>query len=374
VKKYLACALACTVLLGAAEQAKETFDRAVRALAAEDYQTAEREFRSVLRLEPRNVAALGNLGVIYSRTGRADEAAGVYRRALELSPDDEALLLNLGLLYLRQEDHARAMPLFARVVAKNPQHAQARQLLALCRTYLGQLEPAIQDLEALREAAPRDEDILFLLGFAYLKKHDAEKAKAVFGQMLEEAGPARAAFLAGKANYEAARFAEAEESFREVLRQDAAFPGVHVELGKVYISLRRTDDAVRELELALRADPGDADASYFLGAVMVQAGTYAEAVPHLERAKTAKPDFWAPYFYLGKAKLRLERAAEAAGLLQKAVKLNPSDPAAYELLGRALEGCGRQAEARQALAKVRELRAAALEQAGANGSGVVGAR
>jgi tetratricopeptide (TPR) repeat protein len=88
--------------------------------------------------------------------------------------------------------------------------------------------------------------------------------------MFEAVGPVRAQFLIGKANVEALVFPQAEESFSEVLRLDPDFPGAHLELGKVYISLRRNDDAMRELELALEANPGDGDASYFLGSLLVQ--------------------------------------------------------------------------------------------------------
>jgi tetratricopeptide (TPR) repeat protein len=371
--KSCACLFLCGFFLWAAEPAKEIFDRAVRALSAGDYQTAERGFQSVLREQPRHIAALSNLGVIYSRTNRADQAIAVYRRALRLSPNDKAILLNLGLVYLRQEAHSRALPLFARIVAMDPQHMQARQLLAVCRAYTGQLAPAIRDLEALRAAAPRDENILFLLGFAYLKNHDAEKAKPIFQLMFEAAGAVRAQFLLGKANYEATLFPQAEESFLEVLRLDPSFPGAHLELGKVYISLRRTDDAIRELELALRDNPGDGDASYFLGGLLVQEGRDTEGIPYLERARKMKPDFWAPYFYLGKAKLRLEQPAEAVVLLQRAVELNPDDASVYYQLGRALGACGRESEARRALLRVRDLRAAALEAATPDGR-VAGAR
>jgi len=360
--KFAACLCLCACMLAAADSAKEIFDGAVKALAAGDSETAERGFQAVLRQEPRNVAALSNLGVIYSRTSRSDQAIAVYKRALQVSPDDQAILLNLGLVYLRQEDHAKALPFFSRVVAIDPQHLQARQLLAVCRAYLGQLEPAIRELESLRAANPHDDGILFLLGFAYLKNHDPEKAKPIFEAMWEAAGPARAQFLTGRANYEAALFPQAEESFLDVLRLDPRFPGAHLELGKVYICLRRTDDAVRELQLALKDSPGDGDANYFLGGLLVQEGRFAEGIPYLERAKMAKPDFWAAYFYLGKAKLRLEKPAEAVVLLQRAVSLNPADEvSAYYQLGRALEACGRQEEARRALAHVRDLRAAALE-------------
>jgi tetratricopeptide (TPR) repeat protein len=356
----------CVFTLAAAQTAKEIFEGAARALAAGDSEAAERGFQAVLRQEPRNVAALSNLGVIYSRTSRADQAIAMYRRALEVSPNDQAILLNLGLVYLRQEDHAKALPLFSRVVEIDPRNMQARQLLAVCRTYLGQLEPAIHDLEGLHRAAPKDDGVLFLLGFAYLKNHDPEKAKVVFQEMFDAAGPVKAQFLIGRANYEATLFPQAEENYREVVRLDPQFPGVHLELGKLYICLRQTDDAIRELHLAEKDTPGDAN--YFLGALLVQEGRFAEGIPYLEKAKTAKPDFWAAYFYMGKAKLRLKKPAEAVPLLQRAVALNPSDEiSVYYQLGKALEGCGREAEAHAALARIRDLRAAAAEAATLDG-------
>jgi len=344
----------------------------VKALAAGNTEAAERGFQAVLRQEPGNVAALSNLGVIYSRTSRADQAIDMYQRALQVSPDDKAILVNLGLVYLRQEDHAKALPFFSRVVAMDPGNMQARQLLAVCRAYVGQLEPAIRELEGLRAANPHDDGILFLLGFAYLKNHDPERAKPIFEAMLEAAGPARAQFLIGRANYEATMFPQAEQSFLETLRLDPQFPGAHLELGKVYVCLRRTDDAIRELRLALKDTPGDAN--YFLGGLLVQEGRFAEGIPYLEQAKLAKPDSWAVYFYLGKAKMRLEKPGEAVELLQRSVQLNPADEvSAYYQLGKALEACGRDEEARRALAHVRDLRAAAADAAKLDGH-VVGAK
>ena len=152
--KSVVCLCLCAFVLCGAEPAKEVFDRAVRALGAGDYETAERGFQSVLREQPRNVAALSNLGVIYSRTNRADRRSPPTSGALQVSPDDKAILLNLGLVYLRQEAHSKALPLFERIVAIDPQHLQARQLLAVCRAYAGQLAPAIRDLESLARRPP----------------------------------------------------------------------------------------------------------------------------------------------------------------------------------------------------------------------------
>src|SRR5579885_816578 len=169
--RLVACLWLGGFLTRGADQAKIVFDQAVQALVSGDYPAAERKFQLVLREKPNHVGALGNLGIVYSRTGRSERAIAVYERALKISPDDRAILLNLGLVYLKQEAHQRALPLFERVVALDPKNQQAQQLAAICRLYTGHVREAIHDLEGLRAAAPGDEQILFLLGFAYLKDH-----------------------------------------------------------------------------------------------------------------------------------------------------------------------------------------------------------
>ena len=202
---------------------RKIFDDAARALAAGDYQTAERGFQAVLREQPRNIAALSNLGVIYSRTNRADQAIAIYRRALQVSPDDKAILLNLGLVYLRQEAHSKALPLFDRIVAIDPAApagpAVARRLPRLCRsTGAGDSRSG----SAARGRPSRRRDSVSA-GIRLSEEPRLRKARrAIFQQMFEAAGPVRAQFLLGKAYYEATLFPQAEESFLEVLRLDPA--------------------------------------------------------------------------------------------------------------------------------------------------------
>ena len=351
------------VWAAATQQANVIFDQAIQQLADGDYAAAEQGFRAVLRQQPRHIGAIGNLGIIYARTNRTDQAISEYKRALHLSPDDEPILLNLGIVYLKRELHAAALPYFARVIAIDPQHQQARQLLAVCRLYAGQVRIAIHELEDLRTTHTQEEQLVFLLGFAYLKNGEPGKAQAIFNQMFEVAGPARAQFLLGRACYEAAVFPRAEENYLAVQRLDANYPGLHVELGKLYISERRTDDAIRELRLALQENGSNEDAAYFLGSLLVQESRYEEGLGYLEQAKKLKPDAWAIYFYLGRAKLRLGQNAEAIGLLQRAVELNPDNATALYQLGRALQLEGRKVEAARVLSRARDLKAEELNGA-----------
>ena len=89
VRFYLALIVTGCMLAAAAESAESIFQRAAAALASEDYGAAERGFQAVLKLEPRNVGAMGNLGVVYSRTRRFSKAIDVYRRALQIAPGEE---------------------------------------------------------------------------------------------------------------------------------------------------------------------------------------------------------------------------------------------------------------------------------------------
>ena len=106
-----------------ADALEATFNTAAAALSRGDLPTAEQGFRTVLKSQPNNIGALGNLGVIYSRAGRTRDAIDVYRRALKLAPNDPGLLLNLGLAHLKEENHAAAKPLFEQLASARPADA-----------------------------------------------------------------------------------------------------------------------------------------------------------------------------------------------------------------------------------------------------------
>ena len=64
------------------EPQTQTFEQAVKALSSGDYGAAEEGFQKVLATSPEHLGALQNLGLVYSRTERLDQAIAVYRRGL----------------------------------------------------------------------------------------------------------------------------------------------------------------------------------------------------------------------------------------------------------------------------------------------------
>jgi Flp pilus assembly protein TadD len=306
------------------ESAEAIFQRAAASLKAEDYRSAERDFRSVLTLEPRNVGAMGNLGVVYPRTRRFSQAIDIYRQALRIAPRDKFLATNLGLAYVRQEQYTSAPPIFEKLAADRP-------LLA---------------------AEPGNAGALSMLGVALTRLNRTEEAHAAFARMMDAVSPAQAKFLMGKASYETERFAEAADFFRQALSLDPALDGAHRELGKTLISLRAEESAEKELR---QAAPDDSEALYFLGAQLARTRA-GEAIPVLERARDLAPDLWGPSYYLGRIYLDQSRLREALPLLERAARLNPDEPAIQYQLGRALQKAGRAAGAQAAFARMSELK------------------
>jgi predicted Zn-dependent protease len=348
--------------LFAADPIEAVFEKAVAALAAQDYVAAERGFVTVLKTKPDNIGALGNLGVVYTRTHRYAMAINVYNRALVKAPSDPGLLLNLGLAYMKQEQYPKALPVLVKLVKMNPENRQARELLVTCQLYTGRLQTALASFESLRAKDPRNTGVLYLLALTYYRLKQPENAGAILTDLLNSAPPAEANLLIGKAQYEAGHFEESAGSFRTSLLADPRLPTVHRELGKVLISLHQNADAEKELSLAIRQDREDGEAYYFLGALELQEHKLDAAGAYLETARELLPDSWAVYFYLGRLRQQEAKPAEAVTLLQRAARLNPVESSIYYRLAQALKSAGREAESRAVLQRVKDLKAKDLQR------------
>jgi tetratricopeptide (TPR) repeat protein len=340
-------------LLLHAETPEAIFRKSSAALAAHEYGVAEQGFLEVLKLEPGNIGALGNLGVIYSKTHRFSDAIQIYQRALKLAPGEKFLLTNLGLAYLKQERYSQASPVFEKLAA-DPQNHQARELLATSRLAVGQNELALAALAN----EPVNPGMLYIRGVALTRLKRTEAAHQAFTEMMSAADPAQANFLMGKASYETEHFQDAADFFGKTLALDPGFEGAHRELGKVLISLHEDDAAEKELRLA-GAD--DEEALYFLGA-LISHDRPEEATPILDRAHRLNPDFWGPLYYLGRIYVEKNDPKQALPLLERAAKLNPDEAAIQYQLARALQKAGRAAEARAAFAKVKNLKGNSLQK------------
>jgi protein O-GlcNAc transferase len=340
-----------------APSTEQIFRNAQQALQANQLPAAESGFGEVLRREPKNIAALGNLGVVYSRQGRHQQAITIYTVARQLAPAEPNILLNLGLAYLKLDDYAQAKPLFAKLASP-----QAKELHAICQLQTGETAPATATLESLAATPNPSPAVLHFLSLSYAKQKRLPDAQRVLNQLFTSLPAAQAHFLEGKVWYEAALFENALASFEKSFQANPTLSGLARETGKTHISLRNDAAAEAQLRRALAFDPNDVEAKYFLGAFLVQQGTPAEAIPLLESVQNARPDLWGTFYYLGKAQLAQGKPALALPLLRQAATRVPQDASVQYQLARTLQALGRKAEAAQAFALVSKLRAQSQQE------------
>ena len=339
MRHCFAAACICGVLWAqVAPQAR--FEQAAAALRRGDLAEAERLFAAFVRAEPGNVDGLGNLGVVYSRQGLPAKAAGTWERALRLAPADAGLRTNLGLAYLRLEEYAKARKVLEPVVTP-----QGRELFASALLYDGDAAAA---MTVLRDLAPAP-GVLYLQALAQLKLGLKADAAATFSRLVDTALTAeQVAFFKGKAQYEAGSF---EDALQSLLTIQGTMPGLAVELGKVYVSLR---DAICETPL-------DSEPNYFLGALLVHQDRAAEGLRYLQIAIRARPSFWGSQYYIGRGLLATGRAAAAVQALERARVLRPAEAQIDFQLSKAYLAAGRAVDGRAALARFRKARAAHRE-------------
>ena len=84
-------------------QSEAQFARGVELQQKGDLDGARRAYEAALKLIPRRLDALSNLGVIYAKLGQYDEAIKNYSAALAIDPAEHAIRLNLGIAYFQKQ-------------------------------------------------------------------------------------------------------------------------------------------------------------------------------------------------------------------------------------------------------------------------------
>jgi tetratricopeptide (TPR) repeat protein len=96
------------------------FARAMKKQAAGRLTEAKELYRKVLKIDPRNVQALNNLGVIYLEGKNYGRAVLRFNDALAIKPDYADAHYNLACLYCREKDLARSLTYLKKAAGINP--------------------------------------------------------------------------------------------------------------------------------------------------------------------------------------------------------------------------------------------------------------
>lgn len=138
------------------------------------------QFRKVLLDSPDNVVVRNSLGKALLEAGRPDEAIAQLLLALKTSPDNNVLHLNLGKTYQQKGQLDDAIAEFKKSLALNPDEAEAHYSLGTALAKKGDVDAAIAEFRKAVEVDPDDAMSRNNLGVELLQKGLADEAISEF--------------------------------------------------------------------------------------------------------------------------------------------------------------------------------------------------
>ena len=259
-----------------------------------------------------NVAELLTEGRRLHQAQQLVEAEAYYRRVLAVQPDHADALNLLGLVCFQSGRSDLAVELLGRAIERDSENAGYISNLGNMLYACGKFDAAVA---AYRQAIS--------------KKPDFAAAHSNLGAALRKQGKPD----------------EASVAYRQAVLLKPDFFEAHNSHGEVLSELGKHDEALNAYRKALSINPRDANVFNNLGVTLAKLGRLQSAIAAHRQAVSIKPDFAEAYFHLAGA-LRSEGNLEAAvDAYRRAIYIKPELVEAYNNLGGALNQLDRRDEA-----------------------------
>ena len=312
---------------------------------------AAAEFRAIVALDPKNVDARGNLGVLLFFQGAYADAIPQLRAALKLQPALWKIQALLGMAEKRTGDIKSALgdlqKAFPGLKERKIQIDTGMELIEIY-SGSGDLDRAGAIVSVLRELDPTNVELIYTAYRVYSDLTDESRLS------LSVVAPNSARTHQMMA-HELARQGKADEAianYREALKIDPKLPGLHFELAEMLNNStipNGRQEAESEYRAALAVNPSDEKSECRLGDLAALKGDPNGANEHYERALKLQPNDAEANIGLAKTLMSLNQSEKALPLLEHAVKLDPTSAVAHFRLSTVYRQIGRTADAKREL-------------------------
>lgn len=256
--------------------------------------------------KPSAPAALfAEMGFIYSKMGKTNEAVTADRAAIRKEPRSLIGYQSLFLTYAQNKQLPEIWTLLSD--ASKVKHTDTDFVIGLAELYFH------LSLEAPEQKSKADALALELLQRAD-KTHPTD--------LLLQLRLADGFNLLGKSD-DAARLYEA--IVKRLPDTSPQYDSVHAKLADIYLHNHDPKRAAEQLEVIVRDNPTDAQTYYVLGGIAYDATNYTKAADYFRNAILFSPEFEAAYYNLATALLGSDKVSEALDTLGRARRRFPQN-------------------------------------------------
>jgi len=322
---------------------------------------ARQELLAILKIDPVNVNAHANLGMVEFSQGAYQEASREFEAALSKSPSLSSARAFLGMCEVRlgAADHGRKLLEESLAGVKDRTlHVQAG--LELVRSYseLGMIEKAEPVLRQLEDFDPANSEVLYTL----YRLHSEIASSALRKLTAVDADSAWVHEVLGQNHLAQEQYSPAEQEFRKAIERGPHLTGLHYQLGEALLLAARTEEnrtlAEKEFYAELQMTPHDAGSLFKLAEIALERSNAVAAKSFVVRAIAARPGFAEAHALLGKILEQEGNLKGATGELETAEKLAPEVKSTRYRLAQLYRAQGRTADSDREAAAFRSLSAA----------------
>jgi anaphase-promoting complex subunit 3 len=136
-------------------------------VANEEYEKALDAYRCAVGADGRHYNAWYGLGKVYEKMGKWEIAEQHYRTAAKINPTNAVLVCCIGVVLEKCKKPHDALIMYGHACALAPGSALSRFKKARCLMGLGRPKEALVELKVLKDVAPDEANVHFLLGRLY---------------------------------------------------------------------------------------------------------------------------------------------------------------------------------------------------------------
>ena len=309
------------------------------------------ELKAVVTLEPTNLNAQANLGVLLFFRGDYAEATPHLSAALKVQPDlwkIQALLGmsegRLGQLNESRRDLETAFP----HLQEEKIEMEAGRALIDSYTSTGDLDKTATLVSSLLKMEPTDTGLLYTAFRVYSDLAD----EAIVTMAMTAPDSAQMHQMMAKVLVREDDSAAAIQNYREAIQINPRNSTLHFEVAQLLSATETVDgrkQAIAEYKEALALNPMDEKSECELGRIAVQSGDTKEAFTDYSQAVELQPNDAVALTGLAEVLVVQQQPAKALPLMEHAVQLDPTNAAAHYRLSTLYRHTGRTADAKREL-------------------------
>jgi tetratricopeptide (TPR) repeat protein len=310
---------------------------------------AEREFRTVLRLDPANRDGNYNLGVLLLAKGSPAAAIPYFER---VRPANLPTRFNIIRAYLQSKRAAEALRMAAAVSAQNKNDVQVHFSLGVLLASEKQYKAAQLELEKADALQPGTFEIVYNLGEDLIRNGEYSQAKLELTRALKlKPESPETLYLLAQAYTNESRPLDALDLLIRAHKLAPDNVDTVFLMAQIGISRHYYEDAIPLLESGLQIAPQRFDLRAALGESYYMSGKVDQAIEEFKRLIDAEPSARS-YLFLGLSYTHLGRFDEAKQSFQNGLKFDPRNSACLFNLGYIAERQGDSAGAAAIFQKV----------------------